>query len=335
MFSVIIPLYNKSSYIEKCLQSVLCQTYSNYEIILVNDGSTDGGQEKARNLLNSNLKAVYTLINQSNSGVSTARNNGVKLAKFDYIAFLDADDWWESTYLEEMRKLIQEYPGKGIYGCSYYIFKNGKKKLAKIGIDPRFIKGEICYFKVYAKTLCMPIWTGASIIPRSIFNSMNGFKTNLSLGEDFDLWIRIALKHQVVFLNEPHSTYNQDVEFPFRAIGKLHNPQNHILWNLAYLEPELKYRKDLKDLIDRLRIYGLFHYYLDSRYRNRAIIEIKKIKWVPNYRRYVNKYTIPIPLLLCYNKFRQAGSTVKQYMFRTIYTFWDKSTFHLKNGYGK
>jgi glycosyltransferase involved in cell wall biosynthesis len=375
MFSVIIPLFNKSAYIERCLQSVINQTWQDFEVIVVNDGSTDKGpeklkstiseltKEKAKQLVDEETERLiertndqpnektaskdsicinyktrkldFRVINQENLGVSTARNNGVNLARFDYIAFLDADDWWESTYLEEMQKLIEEFPGKGIYGCSYYIFKNGKKKISKIGIDPGFRKGEIDYFEVYAKTLCMPIWTGATIVPRSIFNSESGFRTNLSLGEDFDLWIRIALKHPVSLLNKPLSNYNQDVELPFRAVGKLHNPQNHVLWNLDYLDQELANRTDLKKLIDRLRIYGLFPYYLDRRYRNSAILELKKIDWTPYYKKYFNKYNIPIPLLAGLNKFRKAGSVVKQYMLRTIYTFWFKTTIHLKNVYGQ
>lgn len=375
MFSVIIPLYNKSAYIEKCVQSVLNQTYRNFEVIIVNDGSTDGGADliekmiaklfnvnteridfevtkqtfidqkgqqkimpdgKQSSFVDSEIKNTnIQLFNQINTGVSTARNNGVRLAKYDYIAFLDADDWWESTYLEEMRKLIEEFPGNGIYGCSYYIIKNGSKKLSNIGIDPGFRKGEIEYFKVYAKTLCMPIITGASIIPRNIFISNSGYKQNISLGEDFDLWIRIALKHPVVFLNKPLSNYNQDVELPFRAVGNLHNPQNHVLWNLNYLDAALSNRTDLKKLIDRLRIYGLFPYYLDRRYRNSTILELKKIDWTPYYRKYINKYIIPIPLLVCIHKFRKAGSVLKKYILKTIYTFWFNTTIHFKNVYGQ
>ena len=135
MFSVVIPLYNKSAYIGKCIQSVLNQTFREFEIIIINDGSTDDGFEQVHRIFNSIrentaqesnlrynnlepfLKITYsipntmhdikiTLINQKNSGVSTARNNGVKTAFYDYIAFLDADDWWESNYLEEMKYLI-------------------------------------------------------------------------------------------------------------------------------------------------------------------------------------------------------------------------------------
>ena len=104
MFSIIIPLYNKAAYIQKAIQSILAQTFKQYEIIIVNDGSTDNSLDVVNTCPLSTVD--YQLIDQPNKGVSTTRNNAIKLAKYEYIAFLDADDWWEPTYLEEMKKLI-------------------------------------------------------------------------------------------------------------------------------------------------------------------------------------------------------------------------------------
>src|ERR1035437_6016704 len=160
MFSIIIPLYNKAKYIQKAIHSILSQTFQEYEIIIVNDGSTDNSLEVISSCQLSTVN--YQLINQENKGVSTARNNGVKLAKYDYIAFLDADDWWEPTYLEEMKALIDEFPDAGIYGSSYYIVKNGNKIPANIGVEKGFERGLINYCRVYAKTMYMPLWTGAT-----------------------------------------------------------------------------------------------------------------------------------------------------------------------------
>ena len=95
MFTVVIPLYNKANYIEKAINSVLNQTFTEFEIIVVNDGSTDESLEKIGHFKDARLK----IINQENAGVSTARNNGVKEAKYDYVAFLVADDWWDEHFL--------------------------------------------------------------------------------------------------------------------------------------------------------------------------------------------------------------------------------------------
>ena len=122
-FSIIIPLYNKAPYIEKALSSIVSQTFQDYELIVIDDGSKDDSASIAEKLIHNQWGdgSKAKLIRQSNSGVSTARNNGVAASHGDYICFLDADDWWEPTFLEEMAKLIQDYPDAGIYGTGYTI----------------------------------------------------------------------------------------------------------------------------------------------------------------------------------------------------------------------
>lgn len=100
MVSVIIPVYNVCDYIDACLKSVVEQTWSEFEIILVDDGSTDGSDKKCREWLE--LDSRIRLICRENMGLGPARNLGVKLARYEYITFLDSDDWWDHHYLEEM-----------------------------------------------------------------------------------------------------------------------------------------------------------------------------------------------------------------------------------------
>ena len=102
MFSVIIPLYNKSHTIERALKSVLNQTYKNFEAIIVDDGSTDNGIEIVNKYTSD---ARIKILKQKNQGVSIARNEGVKNSLYQYIAFLDADDEWEKDYLETVLKI--------------------------------------------------------------------------------------------------------------------------------------------------------------------------------------------------------------------------------------
>ena len=316
MFSVVIPLYNKAPYIEKAIRSVAAQTCRDFELIVIDDGSKDGGFETAKKLLDVLAPPLggWGATCQNNQGVSVTRNNGVKLAKYDYIAFLDADDWWAPTYLEEMKNLIAQYPEAGIYGSSYYKVKNGKHIQANIGVSDGFQQGLINYFQVYAKTLWMPLWTGATVIKKNIFHENNGFKPTLKLGEDFDLWVRVALKYPVAFLNKPLAYYNQDVEQANRAIGnKLHKPQEHMLFALKELYETEKPDSDLKHLMDALRVYGLFPYYLNKSTRKEALEQLGRVDWSKQsaaaYRQY---YRTPVWLLILKRNIIQLAWKLKQ-----------------------
>ncbi|MDP4240551.1 MAG: glycosyltransferase family 2 protein [Bacteroidota bacterium] len=296
MFSVIIPLYNKATYVEKAIRSVLNQTYQESELIVVNDGSTDDPfknlefriQNSEFNELTLNKK--IRIINQENQGVSTARNNGVKVANYDYIAFLDADDWWEPTYLEEMKGLIETFPEAGIYGTSYYKVKNGKMIRANIGVEEGFVRGSINYCKVYANTMYQPLWTGATILKKTIFESEQGFKPALKLGEDFDLWLRVAMKYPVAFLNKPLAYYNQDVELANRAIGeKYYKPREHMLFT-DY--GELNNNNDFKRLYEVLAVYGLLPYYLFGKNKKEVDVLLSGIHWKDHAFKYRLYYLI-------------------------------------------
>lgn len=295
-FSVVIPLYNKAKYVKKAIGSVLAQTISDYELVIVDDGSTDGSTEIAEKIIDGQLNCK--LIIQENAGVSVARNNGVAASTGDYLCFLDADDWWNPGFLEEMSKFVKEFPDAGIYGTNYTIVNETKHKtrIAKIGVDEGFEKGCIDYCKVYAKTMYMPLWTGAVCIPRLVFEAMGGFPKGIKLGEDFLLWIRIALKYKVAFLNKPLAYYNQDVETANRGVGKLYQPQEHFFWNLDWLKDDENSNADYKQLIDNLRIYNLQPYLLDVCCRRAALMELDKVDWSKQstYR----KMLLHMPLLL-------------------------------------
>ena len=116
-YSVVIPLYNKEHFIKKAIQSVLKQSFQDFEIIIVDDGSTDRSLEIARKFESEKLK-VYT---QPNQGVSVARNKGIENASGEYIAFLDADDTWNMDYLETIDELTTSYPESDIYVTAYAV----------------------------------------------------------------------------------------------------------------------------------------------------------------------------------------------------------------------
>ena len=317
-FSVIIPLYNKAPYVAKAIGSVLSQTFTDYELVVMDDGSKDGSFEEALKAIGGNPRCH--LFRQTNGGVSIARNNAVSLSRREYLCFLDADDWWEPTFLEEMSKLIDEFPNAGIYGTNYTIVNETKRKtrVADIGVEQGFESGYINYCQVYAKTLAMPLWTGAVSMPRAVFDEMGGFPKGIKLGEDFLLWIRVALKYKVAFLNKPLSFYNQDVEVANRGVGRLHRPVEHMLWNVDFLSEEEKKNPDYKQLIDNLRTYGLLPYYLSKEYRDAAKQELAKVDWDRQPEKTKRLFQKPLPMLKARNKVMSLGSKLKQVAFELI-----------------
>lgn len=313
-FSVIIPLYNKAPYVAKAIGSVLAQTYTDYELIVMDDGSKDDSFAVAS-------KAVEGcpnchLYRQTNGGVSVARNNAVLLSRGEYICFLDADDWWKPTFLQEMSTLIDEFSDAGIYGTNYTIVNETKHKtrVANVGVEEGFGKGYINYCQVYAKTLAMPLLTGAVCMPRTVFDEMGGFPQGIKLGEDFLLWIRVALKYKVVFLNMPLSYYNQDVDAVNRGVGRLHHPKHHMLWNVGFLSDEEKTNADYKQLIDNLRTYSLFPYYLSKDYHEAAKQELDKVDWKRQPDKIRKQYQQPLTWLRMKFKIMKVGSMVKHFI---------------------
>ena len=312
-FSVIIPVYNKEPYVSKAIESVLRQSFRDFELIVVDDGSTDASFVTVKETLkNSVIKGE--LICQANAGVSTARNNGIAASSGDYVCFLDADDWWESGFLEKMDVLIRDYPDAGIYGTNYNYVKSGRSRISVEGLET----GYIDYCQAYSRKLQMPLWTGAVCIPRPIFDEMGGFRPHLKLGEDFDLWIKIALKYKVAFLNEALSNYFQDSDVAWRGVGHLTDPQYHMLWNLDYLADVEKANPDYKQLIDNLRTYSLFPYYLSEQFRDAAKNELEKVDWDKQPNRTRRLYKTPILLLRARKTFLNIGSKVKQWLIRHL-----------------
>lgn len=194
-FSVVIPLYNKAKHIEHTLNSVFAQAFSDYEVIVVDDGSTDDGANIVKTFKDTRLN----LFSKENQGVSVARNYGVSKAQGQYIAFLDADDIWMPHHLQDLKHLIDEYPYCGLY-CKAYekdyfgitTIKGSYKHI------PEHFKGIVKdYFS--CSLIDSIAWTSAVAIPKDIFLAIEGFDPNLRSGQDTDLWIRTALKYHVAF----------------------------------------------------------------------------------------------------------------------------------------
>lgn len=318
-FSVIIPLYNKASYVAKTIRSVLDQTFTDYELTVVDDGSRDESAKIAARAIEG--QGNCRLIRQENAGVSVARNHGVMASQGDYLCFLDADDWWAPNFLEEISKLVNEFPDAGIYGTNYTIVNETKHKtrVASIGLESGFEKGYINYCQVYAKTLIMPLTSISVAMPRHVFDEMGGFPQGIKLGEDFLLWIRIAMKYKVAFLNKALAFYNQDVDGTNRGVGKLYEPKEHMLWNLMDLEHLEQINTEYKQLVDNLRTYGLYPYYLSKDYHKPAVVELKKVDWSRQPKKVRRQYTRPLFVQRGLYTIKKIGSRVKSKLLCVLY----------------
>ncbi len=215
LFSVIIPLYNKQDYITRTINSVLNQTYQNFEIIVVDDGSTDKSLSVVKTVKDKRIKVFF----QKNLGVSNARNNGIKKAKGNYIAFLDADDEFLPKYLETIVKLIIKYPGNSFFGTAFKkIFNNNKKDICTFGSEKDFIIKD--FISALADNEKFFVHISSVVIKKEVFSEIGYFYSHslkfllgATIVEDFDLFIRIAYKYPLVYSNNIGCIYYLNTDF--------------------------------------------------------------------------------------------------------------------------
>lgn len=189
MFSIVIPLYNKELSIKNTIQSVLDQTYQNYEIIIVNDGSNDSSAEVIKNIRDNRIRIVH----QENQGVSAARNLGITEANHDWIAFLDGDDLWENNHLEEITRMIAAFPNEKFFATSFAY--SDHRKLFKHKRNSTIFKVEN-YFKEAIKEHL--VWTSTAVVNKDCFKSLGLFDIKMKIGEDTELWNRMIRQYGLV-----------------------------------------------------------------------------------------------------------------------------------------
>jgi glycosyltransferase involved in cell wall biosynthesis len=207
--SVVIPLYNKALYVERALRSVFAQTEQGFEVVVVDDGSTDGGAAIVERFADPRIR----LIVQENRGASAARNRGVRESGAALVAFLDADDEWCPAFLEAVLDLHRRYPGAGAYATAYAVCNpDGSRRVASIAAVPSPPWSGLLpnYFR--SATLGEPPVSASSVaIPRAVLQEMGGFAEGHWWGEDADLWGRIAFHHSIAFTWAVGAVYHTDV----------------------------------------------------------------------------------------------------------------------------
>jgi glycosyltransferase involved in cell wall biosynthesis len=208
LISVIVPLYNKISTIRRAIDSILNQSVGDFEIIVVDDGSTDGGQEIVKSTADTRIR----LIRQANAGPGAARNRGIENAKSELIAFLDADDEWKPDFLKTILNLRDRFGDAGLYATAYEIESPAGRFIPAFrhippypweGIIPNFFK-----MMLGEPAVC----SSAVAVPKNTFNTLGLFTSQKACGEDQQLWCRIALHYPICFSWYAGAIYHKDAE---------------------------------------------------------------------------------------------------------------------------
>lgn len=200
MFSIVMPLYNKENCVLATIETVLSQTYPHFELLVVNDGSTDRSLEVVKNIKDTRIKTIEIV----KSGVSNARNVGIDNASFDIISLMDADDFWEPNYLETVLRLFTKFPDADVVSVNHDGVAN---KLILVKAPNIGNEGIKSYLNLAVETNYNVMWSSAVSVKKRIFNFYGGFNTNLDFGEDLEMWFRLR-NTKIVFTPNVLAHYN-------------------------------------------------------------------------------------------------------------------------------
>ena len=200
--------YKGEKFIRQQLDSIFSQTFENWQLVISDDGSTDNSVSV---LVDNIADERLIVVNKLNGGESSARNFGIKLSKYDYVAFIDADDIWHPEYLEKIRELIFKFPRCGLYCTNYDIIKiNGDRVKAHRSSALRADTIIRDYFKISRR---LPLVTSnTAVIPVHVFDSIGYFNETIKMGPDLEMWYRVIQNYQIAFSSYTGATYFHDAD---------------------------------------------------------------------------------------------------------------------------
>lgn len=226
--SVIIPTYNMAEYVCQAIDSVLAQTYDDFEIIVVNDGSTDNTEEVLKKY-ESNKK--IKIINQSNKGLACSRNAGIKHSKGEYIAWLDADDIWRKDFLEIAVKQLERYKEISVVHSNVYRFKDNVNDAKSRTLN--FNLSNITENALIEKILLGSYHVNnAQVIRKECIRDIGLFDENVSKFngcEDLDMWLRLLRKYKHSYISEPLVYYRQNPTGASKNLTKMKQAKHYVL----------------------------------------------------------------------------------------------------------
>ena len=204
LFSVIVPLYNKQAYIVETIKSIINQSCQDFELIVVDDCSTDDSLSLVKSLQIPNIQIIS---HKTNKGLSATRNTGSRQAKGKLITMIDADDSWRYDFLSSISEMVVNFPKASIFGTGFNeIYSNGKKIWAKPKLplykeNARFIVNDF-----FENSLGMPLYCMSSVAyKRNVIEEVGGFDEDIMYSEDIDFYIKINLNYKSVYYHAPLS----------------------------------------------------------------------------------------------------------------------------------
>ena len=257
--SVVIPLYNKEKSIAKTLQTVLNQTISDFEIVVVDDGSKDNSLAMVQGINDERIHVIH----KENAGVSSARNVGIKAAKGRYIALLDGDDLWDKDYLAEQIRMIHDFPKAAMWGINFEEVSNGSivRKLAT-GLPDEFRGYVENYFGMKGRISDL-FCSSSVVIRKEVFECVGFFDERIRYAEDCDMWFRIIATHPVAFYDRYLVFYRFEAEN--RALKREIRLDSYLPYYIdKYSDVKYKQNKAFYEWINRWSSQHIAYYYFNK-----------------------------------------------------------------------
>ena len=280
MFSIVIPLYNKELSIGDTIVSVLNQKFKDFELLIINDGSTDKSLDVVKTIKDHRIR----IIDQKNQGVSSARNRGVNESLYDFIAFLDGDDIWKNNHLEVLYKMHQEFSDASVFVTSFdysndrAIFRNKRvKEVSKVE-------------NYFEEAITENIITSSNVlVKKNAFKVVGLFNENIKYGEDLDLWYRLAQKFDIIKSTKVTAIYRVDAENRSEHKQNLYKCfEYYIDLKKTYNNSEKEYLRFLinRRLYSYIRTFNLVDFFkLFMKHKDTNI-------FIFIYKKIVNKYNL-------------------------------------------
>ena len=223
--SVIIPLYNKELSVGRAIKSVLAQHFSNFELLIIDDGSTDQSFARAAEFSDPRIR----LIRQSNQGVAAARNQGMLHACSNYLCFLDADDQYLPEFLSQIAGLIRRAPSAALYSCRFDVVdERGQLMQLSSDFEPEFAGVVPDFFTAYKQNRSL-ICASSFAIRRELLQAIGGFPAGIRIGEDIFVWLQAALTGPVFYSAKTAVVVYQNAEN-----RTIHQQTQELAWHLIY-----------------------------------------------------------------------------------------------------